>query len=645
MAFSIKKQANLNFKKNTTFKIRRTPFLPSSLGGLALWLKADAGVTVATSGPYTYVSQIVISGSNTPNVNGTYTATSVPTFDWTGKPNDYVLNGIDFVIEWASGNNYFYLQTGGWHEYWTSSDGVNWTVSESRPDTITISGSTTPDVNGVYTRPSGEDIFYGPTYAIDNIGNFALLNWEEDIIYYTASSANGPWTIVNGSGAITSTSTLAPRGSITATKVVSSSAVTAWADQSGNGRNASSYNGPQLITNQINGKPVIDFNASQYFTSNNQNLNNNSSIFFVVKSRGDHAVMLSTSDYEGLVFTLTPNPNNSFSVGISNLFEIANDGADNGNNWMIGSTIRSNNLTSIIYKNGIQVANGDYDTSSLNPTAPLIIGTDADLNSYWNLDGQIAEIIIYNRTLTLTERQQVEAYLSNKYAIQIGLNSGLLAYWKLDTTGWIDSSGNGRNLTLVGSLSNPAGLLGNSATGFSDSNYLITPSGLAPLSGKRTYSCWVYFNSNDIGYQIIWGQGGTEDYQSTYPFIIETNNQITSWFTTENGYWTNGIDSGIIPDTDVWYHLVLTFDGNIGILYVNGTSVGSSEYSGSILAPDIDRFLFGRYYTDIDYNDNGFNPLTLDGKIDEVGVWDRALSQQEIISLYNAGAGKTYPFN
>ena len=49
MAFRIKKQANLNLKKNTTFKIPRTgvSFLPSSLGGLALWLKADAGVTVS----------------------------------------------------------------------------------------------------------------------------------------------------------------------------------------------------------------------------------------------------------------------------------------------------------------------------------------------------------------------------------------------------------------------------------------------------------------------------------------------------------------------------------------------------------------------------------------------------------------------
>jgi len=33
------------------------------------------------------------------------------------------------------------------------------------------------------------------------------------------------------------------------------------------------------------------------------------------------------------------------------------------------------------------------------------------------------------------------------------------------------------------------------------------------------------------------------------------------------------------------------------------------------------------------------------GVIDEVGFWTRALSQPEIQSLYNSGAGITYPFN
>jgi hypothetical protein len=228
------------------------------------------------------------------------------------------------------------------------------------------------------------------------------------------------------------------------------------------------------------------------------------------------------------------------------------------------------------------------------------------------------------------------------------LITGLLAYWKLDTTGWIDSSGNGRNLTLQGSLSNPAGLIGNSATGFSNSNYLITPSGLAPLSGQRTYSAWVYFNVNDIGYQMIFVQGGSADYQSTMPFYLENNGTFSSLFTTtppEDNTWTNVMGTTIVPNTGVWYHLVQTLDGSIGKFYVNGNLEASSAYSGSIPAPDVDRFLLGRFCIDIEYNDNPSNPLLLDGKLDEVGVWSRALSQAEITSLYNAGAGKTYPFN
>jgi hypothetical protein len=215
--------------------------------------------------------------------------------------------------------------------------------------------------------------------------------------------------------------------------------------------------------------------------------------------------------------------------------------------------------------------------------------------------------------------------------------SNLLAYWKLDTTGWIDSSGNGRHLTLEGSLSNPAGLLGNSATGFSDSNYLVTPSGLAPLDGSRTYSAWVNFNSNEIGYQMIFSQGGTTDYQSTMPFYLEYNNAFSSLFTVSTGAWTNLMVTNIVPEEGVWYHLVQTLDGSIGKFYINGNVVASSEYSGSIPAPDIDRFLLGRFGGDNNYN--------LNGKLDEVGVWDRALFEAEIISLYNAGAGKTYPFN
>ena len=94
MAFTVKKQANLNLKKNTTFKIPRTEiiqaFLPSSLGGLALWLKADAGITTLAE---QFISTIVISASTPPRLNGSYTRAAGGTTSFIG-PNG---NRIDFA--------------------------------------------------------------------------------------------------------------------------------------------------------------------------------------------------------------------------------------------------------------------------------------------------------------------------------------------------------------------------------------------------------------------------------------------------------------------------------------------------------------------------------------------------------------------
>ena len=67
---------SLIIKKNTTFKIPRTPFLPSSLGGLALWLKADAGVTLAGSNVTAWEDQ----SGNGFNANGNVTDGVNPTF-------------------------------------------------------------------------------------------------------------------------------------------------------------------------------------------------------------------------------------------------------------------------------------------------------------------------------------------------------------------------------------------------------------------------------------------------------------------------------------------------------------------------------------------------------------------------------------
>ena len=80
------------------------------------------------------------------------------------------------------------------------------------------------------------------------------------------------------------------------------------------------------------------------------------------------------------------------------------------NNYFIGTAIQNGG--------GKAYSNGAGGTDSL--------GTFAESNTFnliggygfgYELDGDVAEIIAYNRAVTSTERQQIEAYLNAKYAI------------------------------------------------------------------------------------------------------------------------------------------------------------------------------------------------------------------------------------
>jgi hypothetical protein len=223
----------------------------------------------------------------------------------------------------------------------------------------------------------------------------------------------------------------------------------------------------------------------------------------------------------------------------------------------------------------------------------------------------------------------------------MALTDNILAYWKLDNNGsggvsLVDSTGNSNTLTNNGGVPLGGGIINNGAVFTETAKYLSTPSGLFPLTDQRTYSGWVRFNNTPTGYQFVFVQGGTSDFQAVSPLYIESDGTVSSIFTTSNGSWTNFLFTSIVPSANTWHHFTTTFDGSVAKLYWNGSEVGTSEYTGSILAPDNDFFALGFY--------PAFGELGLDGNIDEVGIWNRALSAAEVTELYNVGAGISYPF-
>lgn len=87
----------------------------------------------------------------------------------------------------------------------------------------------------------------------------------------------------------------------------------------------------------------------------------------------------------------------------------------------------------------------------------------------------------------------------------------------------------------------------------------------------------------------------------------------------------------------VWHHVVFTYDGTNGRMYVDGElDGGPTSLSNGIDYNAASTFQLGTA---------GTIGGQCTGSIDEVGVWGRALSAGEIAELYNSGSGLTYPFS
>ncbi len=93
--------------------------------------------------------------------------------------------------------------------------------------------------------------------------------------------------------------------------------------------------------------------------------------------------------------------------------------------------------------------------------------------------------------------------------------------------------------------------------------------------------------------------------------------------------------SSTIPQVGTWYHLVGTYDGATVRLYVNGVLEGTA-YAGFPLDYGTRPVFFGRT--------GEFWVANFGGSMDEVSLYNRALTADEIQGLYNAGsAGKCPP--
>jgi len=226
----------------------------------------------------------------------------------------------------------------------------------------------------------------------------------------------------------------------------------------------------------------------------------------------------------------------------------------------------------------------------------------------------------------------------------------LYASWALgdfnETLALRDRSGNGRNLTKVGSpnLADSFQRGRYSGTSFSTSNYLrMSGSTIATLNSNAFLvqtSLWFYFdasNANDRAL-LITGHDQTGGGQGSIIYIPSTQVFVTSLFFNGGGS-TSSVNSGTLtPGT--WNHiLVQTKSGVNQNIYLNGvlnsTTAGTAGANGTSQSA-----VYVGVWSNSSTLDGGLQYGASGLKIADVHIWrDGALlTQAQVNQLYNAGA-------
>ena len=204
----------------------------------------------------------------------------------------------------------------------------------------------------------------------------------------------------------------------------------------------------------------------------------------------------------------------------------------------------------------------------------------------------------------------------------MALTDNLLAYWNLDTNSWLDSSGNNNTLTNVDGVSLGTGIIKGGAYKNSITQFLVNNSFAGFGTGDFSVSVWVNYSASSDYANIV--STRDYDYRGEDCWCIGIHQgELFFW----NYEFLLGFHS---LATNIWNHIVVTRASGLLKLYINGRLITTGNDS-----------VYDYTRSGIAIGGNTVStPYTIDGTIDEVGVWGRALSQEEVTSILNTtGAG------
>ncbi|MFA6050579.1 MAG: LamG domain-containing protein [Candidatus Paceibacterota bacterium] len=287
----------------------------------------------------------------------------------------------------------------------------------------------------------------------------------------------------------------------------------------------------------------------------------------------------------------------------------------------------------VFFVDGVQTAGNTTQAPSTPTKFSIGAANDNNGNPTREFAGKIDEVRVYNRPLSVAEIQSL--YQSGGRKINVSqnrtgssLDTGLVGMWSFngqDISGATayDRSGNGNNGTISGAIPG-IGKIGQTLKFDGVDDYVEIPdSSLWDFSGAFTWSAWIKLTSAPGQWDGVISRDGT----SPYPIYLRFANSSLIDFGIDN---SGSLTYALSPSIGRWYHIVALWDGSsTKRIYIDGVDVAQNAQATAPTATN------DALYIGLDYLPG--NSRNFPGYIDEVRVYNRALSASEVKQLYNLG--------
>ena len=218
--------------------------------------------------------------------------------------------------------------------------------------------------------------------------------------------------------------------------------------------------------------------------------------------------------------------------------------------------------------------------------------------------------------------------------LSANLQKGLIGHWTMDDRDTDDGllrdrSGYDNHGSLINSPTSADGFIEGEGLDCDGTGYVETPFTSEDLN-EVTMSCWVYGRDWSLTQSVL----GSQDPENFYFLFYASSSGIDFYIGGDNGGRPHASLSN-----NTWHHIVGTIDltstGNPANLYVDNKLESSSESTASrIKFHDLP---LGELRDD----DGTIRGYPLHGILDDVRIYNRVLSEQEIEALYNMRSQRT----